>query len=77
MSCIRSAPSQLVEARSDDDDADGGRYWREVIPSLGGEGREMGSGRGCAMVGGVCFGCWWLVGFAFCALVCWAFLSVP
>lgn len=50
-SCIRSAPSQLVEARSDDDDEDdeAGRYWREVIPSFGGDGRDMGSG-GCAMV---------------------------
>jgi len=59
VSCIRSAPSQLVEARSDDDAEEGGRYWREVIPSLGGEGREMASGRGCAMVGGGCWGWGW------------------
>ena len=55
-SCIRSAPSQLVETRSefddddddDDDDNNAGRYWREVIPSFGGDGSEIASGRGCA-----------------------------
>lgn len=43
-----------MEARRDDDD---GRYWRDVIPSFGGDGRDVGSGSGCAIIlenNGVC-----------------------
>lgn len=36
-----------MEARRDDDD---GRYWRDVIPSFGGDGRDVGSGSGCAII---------------------------
>ena len=61
-SCTRRDPSQLVDARSEDDDDeydeddDWGRKRREVMPSLGGDGRGNGSGARCAMVGGRCGG---------------------
>ena len=41
------ATFQLVEARRDDDDR---RYWREVIPSLCGDGRGVSSGSGYAIL---------------------------
>jgi len=50
VSCMRREPSQLVDARRDDEEEVCGRYWRAVMPSLGGEGRDIGSGGGCAMM---------------------------
>ncbi len=60
-SCKRRVPSQLVDARSDEDDEqdednddnddEGVRKRREVMPLLGGDGRGNGSGGRCAMVG--------------------------
>ena len=46
--CIRRAPSHDVETSNDGEDEP--KYFNDVIPSLGGEGKEIGSGSCCAII---------------------------